>query len=197
MSEKKMGAKRLPFVLISSAAVAAATTIAAAAAAVTTSAIPAAAAAAATVSPVATSTIAASASAAASISSAAATTTPVAAAAIAAATAASISSAAAAPVTTVTAAALATAAAGFIRLFDSHFLAADGRIVQCLDRPAGLRLIGHIDKPEAFTLPRFPIHHHFRKIHCSIQFKHFFQVRIVKITGKTCYKKLHADRFKR
>ena len=173
--------------LISSSAVATAATIATAAIASTPAAT--------TVATAATvaATAIASATAAATVTTATAAT--VATATIASATAAAIS-AAATPVATV-AAALAATATRLIGFFDGHFLTADGCIVQCLNRSAGLRLVGHIYKPEAFTLPRLPIHHHFRKIHRAVQFKHFFQVRIVKITGKTCYKKLHADRFKR
>jgi hypothetical protein len=191
MSKKKMGAFRFPFVLISSSPVAAAAAIApvATASVTATSAAPA---------TVATTTVATSAATVSASSISAASAAPATVATTTVATTATVSaspiSAATAAVATITAAATATR---FVGLFNGHFLAADGRIVQCFNRSPGFGLIGHIYKAEAFTLPRLPIHHHLCKIHRAIQFEHFFQVGIVKIAGKTCYKKLHADRFKR
>ena len=154
---------------------------------------------AATIAPVATAPIAASAAtvtpvAAATVSSASATpitatTATVATTAIAAATAAGTVPAATTAIPTVPSA----AATRFVGFFHGHFLPADGRIVQCFNSSAGFGFVGHVHKAEAFTLPRLPIHHDLRKVHCAVQFKHFFQVYIVKIIGKTCYKKLHAE----
>ncbi len=160
-----------------SAAVTTAAVAAAASATVTTATITAAAAA------ISTTTIAAAATtaiSAATVSTAAATTT--------------IAATAAAAISTVTTTA---AASGFVRFFHGHLLSADRGIVKRLDRSLSLGLIRHIYKPEAFTSSRFPIHHDLCKIHCAIQFEHFFQVHIIEIIGKTCYKKLHANKFKR
>jgi hypothetical protein len=150
---------------------------------------------------VAAATITAAAAASATITAAAATIAT--AAASAAITTAAVSAATAAAITAAsvaaTAATIATAAAtsGFVRFFHGHLLSTDGGIIQRFDCSLCLGLIRHIYKPEAFASSRFPIHHYFCKIHCAIQFEHFFQVHIIEIIGKTCYKKLHADRFKR
>ena len=82
-------------------------------------------------------------------------------------------------------------------LLHSHLLTAYRSVVQRFDSLAGLRLVRHVHKPKTLTLPRLPVHHDLCKIHCAIQFKHLFQVYIIKIRRKTCNKKLHADRFKR
>jgi hypothetical protein len=112
------------------------------------------------------------------------TTTAVAATTIATATAATVittpgSTASAAPVL-------------FVGFFNGHFLTADGSVVQGFDSLAGFCVIGHIYEAEAFAFSGFPIHNNLSKIHCAVQFEHFFQVHIVKIVRKTCYKKLHA-----
>jgi hypothetical protein len=85
----------------------------------------------------------------------------------------------------------------FLCLLDSHLFAADGGVVERLDRSPGLGVVRHIYKAKAFALPCFPVHYNLCKIHRAVQFKHFFQIHIIKIIRKTCYKKLHADRFKR
>jgi hypothetical protein len=182
-----------------STAVAAAVTTAT----VTTAAVTAAAstaiatAASATVGAAAISAAAAAIATTATVSAAAAAITST---AVSATATAAVSTAAAAIVTAAAATAgSATAAASvlFIGLFDGHFLAADGCVVQGFDRLACFGVVRHIYEAEAFALPGFPVHNNFSKIHCAVQFEHFFQIHIIKIVRKTCYKKLHADRFKR
>jgi len=172
--------------LISSSAISAA----AASATVTIAPAASAAVATATATAIPTATITAAATASAPTVTTAATATTTVSATTAAAT---IAAATAAAISTVTA----TAASGFVRFFHCHLFSTDGGIIQRFDRSLRLGLIRHIYKPEAFASSRLPIHHDLCKIHCAIQFEHFFQVHIIKIIGKTCYKKLHADKFKR
>jgi len=172
--------------LISSSAISAA----AASATVTIATAASAAVATATATAIPTATITAAATASAPTVTTAATATTTVSATTAAAT---IAAATAAAISTVTA----TAASGFVRFFHCHLFSTDGGIIQRFDRSLRLGLIRHIYKPEAFASSRLPIHHDLCKIHCAIQFEHFFQVHIIKIIGKTCYKKLHADKFKR
>jgi hypothetical protein len=177
------------FSLISSTAASAA--ISAAAAAVTIATAASAAVATATVSASTTST---------AVAAAAATTVSTATTAAISATAAAVSTAAAATtIATTTAAAISatTPTSGFVGFFHGHLLSADGGVIQRFDRSLRLGLIRHIYKPEAFASSRFPIHHDLCEIHCAIQFEHFFQVHIIEIIGKTCNKKLHANKFKR
>jgi hypothetical protein len=148
---------------------------------------------------IATSTVTATATAAAVTTTAIAATAPSwpAASTTTIATTTAITPATIATATATVATPLAAAPIGFVGFLDSHFLTAYGRIVQRFNGSPGFSFIGHIYKPEAFASSTLPIHYHFRKIHCSIQFKHFFQVHIVEITGETCYKKLHAKDLKR
>jgi len=176
--------------LISSSAISAA----AASATVTIAPAASAAVATATATAIPTATITAAATASAPISATTVTTAATATTTVSATTAAAtIAAATAAAISTVTA----TAASGFVRFFHCHLFSTDGGIIQRFDRSLRLGLIRHIYKPEAFASSRLPIHHDLCKIHCAIQFEHFFQVHIIKIIGKTCYKKLHADKFKR
>ena len=85
----------------------------------------------------------------------------------------------------------------FVGFFYGHFLSTDGGVVQGLYRLASFCIIRHVDKAKALTLSCFPVHHYFSKIYGAVQFEHLFQVYIIEIVRKTCYKKLHADRFKR
>jgi hypothetical protein len=177
--------------LVSSSAVSAAATVTtaiSATAAVTIATATSAAIATTTVS----TTAAAAAISAAAITAAAATAISAASVSTTAAATATIAAAATTAISTATA-----AATGFIGFFHCHLFSANGCVVQCFDCTFRLGLVRHVYKPEAFTPSRLPIHHHFCKIHCAIQFEHFFQVHIIKIIGKTCYKKLHADKFKR
>jgi hypothetical protein len=185
------------FRLVSSSAVSAATAITTTAASATV-AIATATSAAIAATTVSTTTAASTAitttAASATIATTAASATISSAAVSTTAATATIAATTSAAITAVSTAATAT---GFVRFFHRHFLTADGRVVQRFDGSLRLGLVRHVHKPEAFASSRFPIHHHFRKIHCAIQFEHFFQVHVIKIIGKTCYKKLHADRFKR
>jgi hypothetical protein len=178
------------FSLISSAAASAAVAVTTTASTAVTAATVSTAIAAAPVSTTTTSTTIAS--AAATVSTAAATAIAAAAVSTAAAATATIAAATTAAISTA-----AAAASGFVCFFHGHLLSADGGVIQRFDRSFRLGLIRHIYKPEAFTSSRFPIHHDLCKIHCAIQFEHFFQVHIIEIIGKTCYKKLHANKFKR
>jgi hypothetical protein len=151
----------------------------------------------------ATTTISAAAAAIATTSSTISTATTTGPAATAATITTPTATAIAAAAITTSAATIAAATpvtaapVGFIGFLYRHFLSADRRIVKRFNGSPGFRFIGHIYEPEPFALTSLPIHNHLRKIHCSIQFEHFFQVHIVEITGKTCYKKLHAKDLKR
>jgi hypothetical protein len=167
----------------------------------------------ATVASVAAAAISAAAATTITTASAAVTasvsTTAIAAAATIAAAAGTISTTTAAAISTAITATVATsvsATAGatttaasvlLVRFFNGHFLAADRSVIECFNSLAGFCVVWHIYEPKAFTLPCFPVHHNFRKVHCAVQFEHLFQVYVIKIIRKTCYKKLHADRFKR
>ena len=138
----------------------------------------------------------------ASIAATAISTTAAATGAISTATAAAVTTAITATVAasvSATAGTASTAATSvlLVGFFHGHFLAADGSVVECFNSLAGFCVVGHIYKPKAFTFSCFPIHHNFREIHRAVQFEHLFQVYVIKIIRKTCYKKLHADRFKR
>ncbi len=177
--------------LVSSSAISAA----AASATVTTATATVAAAASAAISTATITAAATAAISAAAVSTAAAASTAITAATVSTAAAtATITTTATAAISTVT---TTTAASGFVRFFHGHLLSTDGGVVKRFDRSLRLGLIRHFYKPEAFTSSRFPIHHDLCKIHCAIQFEHFFQVHIIEIIGKTCYKKLHANKFKR
>jgi hypothetical protein len=175
--------------LISSSAIAAA-----ASATVTTTTVATATAASAAV---AATTITAAATAAISTTTTTATVTTATAAAAAVSTATAAATIAAATATAISTVTATAAASGFVRFFHGHLFSTDGGIIQRFDRSLRLGLIRHIYKPEAFASSRLPIHYDLCEIHCAIQFEHFFQVHIIEIIGKTCYKKLHANKFKR